>query len=52
MIDCDDLIDGFHRLTREQVDLAIVAEAPPVAAMDIDLARFGVAGALSRAAVR
>ena len=42
MTDCDDLIDGSRRLTREQVDLAIIAEAPPVAAMHIDLAVFGV----------
>lgn len=42
MIDCDDLIDNLQRLTREQVELALVAEAPPVAAMHIDLAVFGV----------
>lgn len=42
MIDCDDLIDGFHQLAREQVNLALIANVAPVAAMHIDLARFGV----------
>ena len=41
MTDCDDLIDDFDRLTREQIGLALAAEAPPVAAMHIDLALFG-----------
>jgi hypothetical protein len=41
MIDCDDLINDLHRLTREQVKLAIIANAPSVAAMHIDLALFG-----------
>ena len=42
MTECDHLIDDLHRLTREQVGLALLAEAPPVAAMHIDLALFGV----------
>lgn len=41
MNDCDDLIDDLHRLTREQVQLAIIATAGAVAAMHIDLALFG-----------
>lgn len=41
MIDPAFLIDDFQQLAREQVKLALVAEAPPVAAMHIDLAAFG-----------
>lgn len=42
MTDCDDLIEDLRQLTREQVELALIAAAPPVAAMHIDLALFGV----------
>ena len=42
MIDCDDIIDDLHRLTREQVGLTLIAEEPPVGAVHIDLAVFGV----------
>ena len=41
MTDCDDLIDEFHQLARQQVKLALIATAEPVAAMHIDLALFG-----------
>ena len=41
MDDCDDLIDGFKQLAREQVHLATLAQASHVAAMHIDLALFG-----------
>lgn len=41
MIDCDDIIDRFHQLTREQVGLAVIAAAPQVAALHLDLALFG-----------
>ena len=42
MIDCDDLLDDLHQQTRKQVELAVIAQAPPVAAMHIDLALFSV----------
>lgn len=41
MTDCDDIIDDLRRLTREQVGLALLSDASPVAAMHIDLALFG-----------
>lgn len=40
MTDCDDLIDELLRQAREQVGLAVIAGAAPVAAMHIDLAAF------------
>lgn len=42
MIDCDDLVDDLQRLIPEPVDLAIIEETPPVAAIHINLALFGV----------
>ena len=40
MIDCDELIEGLQVQTRDQVHLALIATAAPVAAMHLDLARF------------
>ena len=40
MSDCENLIDQLLRETREQVGLAVIAGAAPVAAMHIDLAAF------------
>jgi hypothetical protein len=42
MIDLEDRVDELHRLSGEQIDLAMIAEAPSVAAMHIDLALFRV----------
>ena len=38
MTNCDDLLDQLTRQTRRHVQVALMAEAPPVAAMHIDLA--------------
>lgn len=40
MADCDELIYDLKTLTRGQIELALLAVAPPVAAMHIDLALF------------
>ena len=40
MIDCDDIIGQLYQHAREQVELAVIAERPEIAAMHIDLALF------------
>jgi hypothetical protein len=40
MIDFENRIDELHRISGEHIDLAVIAQAPSVAAMHIDLALF------------
>jgi len=40
MMDCDDLVETLQAQAREQVHLALLAAAAPVAAMHLDLAFF------------
>jgi hypothetical protein len=48
MIDCDDLVETLQVQSRDQVQLALLAHAAPVAAMHLDLALFS--GAQARVA--
>lgn len=43
MIDCDELIETLDAQARDHVQLALLAEAPPVAEMHLDLAFFSEA---------
>ena len=45
MIDCDELIETLSAQARDHVHLALIAEAPPVAEMHLDLALFSEAQA-------
>ena len=40
MIDCDELVEALQVQARDQVQLAMLAGAAPVAAMHLDLALF------------
>lgn len=45
MIDCDELIETLDAQARDHVLLALIAEAPPVAEMHLDVALFSEAQA-------
>lgn len=45
-IDCDELIDRLHSEARDQVELALLANAVDVAGMHLDLAEFSERQAL------
>ena len=40
MTDCEELIEHLHSKARDQVQLAMLAEAIPVVSMHLDLAEF------------
>ena len=40
MTECEELVDHLHAKARDQVHLALLAKAVPVAAMHLELAEF------------